>query len=45
MEYLSWTRKETNQGTEQVHIIGVIRPRYDVDNSNGGTNHTVGTIL
>ena len=36
--------QETNQGTTGAYW-GYVRPRYDVDNSNGGTNHTTGHIL
>ena len=36
--------QETNQGTSGAYW-GYVRPRYDVDNSNGGTNHTTAHIL
>ena len=36
--------QETNQGTTGAYW-GYVRPRYDVDNSNGGTNHTVANIM
>lgn len=36
--------QETNQGTTGAYW-GYVRPRYDVDNSNGGTNHTTGHII
>lgn len=36
--------QETNQGTTGAYW-GYVRPRYDVDNSNGGTNHTTAHIL
>ena len=36
--------QETNSGTTGAYW-GYLRPRYDVDNSNGGTNHTTAHIL
>ena len=40
----SGNQQEANQGTTGAYW-GYVRPRYDVDNSNGGTNHTVAHIM
>jgi hypothetical protein len=40
----SGSAQEANQLTTGAYW-GYVRPRYDVDNSNGGTNHTVAHII